>query len=136
VGMERTPKRPAVIGFASTSSFATRTFVLCSFAISSRIGATIRQGPHQVAQKSTRTGVSDFRTSVSNDWSLTTVGFVTFTSSRLSPSERELVPILFHRRFEAKHGLEPLQTRLAVGQVGPERPPLREAPPPASNELG
>ena len=34
-----------------------------------------RHGPHHVAQKSTSTGVSDFRTSCSKLWSLTTCGF-------------------------------------------------------------
>src|SRR5688572_29727009 len=36
-----------------------------SLASSSRIGATILQGPHHSAQKSTRTGVVDLRTSAS-----------------------------------------------------------------------
>lgn len=36
-----------------------------SFAISSTIGETMRQGPHHVAQKSSRTGLSDFSTSFS-----------------------------------------------------------------------
>ncbi|MNT25752.1 hypothetical protein D3C72_1612920 [compost metagenome] len=37
----------------------------CSAASSSRIGAIILQGPHQVAQKSTSTGLSDLSTSAS-----------------------------------------------------------------------
>lgn len=36
-----------------------------SSAISARTGASIRQGPHHGAQKSTRTGLSDFSTSAS-----------------------------------------------------------------------
>ena len=40
-----------------------RTLPSISSAISSSTGATARQGPHQDAQKSTSTGVSDFRTS-------------------------------------------------------------------------
>ena len=59
------PKRPAVSGLASTSSFTILTLSF-SLAISSRTGATMRHGPHQVAQKSTSTGVSDLRTSCSN----------------------------------------------------------------------
>jgi hypothetical protein len=35
-------------------------------------GAIIRHGPHHGAQKSTRTGTSDFNTSCSNVWSFTT----------------------------------------------------------------
>src|SRR5450631_2178024 len=42
-----------------------------SAAISSRIGATARHGPHHSAQKSTSTGLSLFRTSASNDASVT-----------------------------------------------------------------
>src|SRR5690349_8870350 len=37
----------------------------CAMASSSRTGATARQGPHQGAQKSTRTGLSFWRTSAS-----------------------------------------------------------------------
>src|SRR5690242_3138773 len=43
----------------------------CSEAISSSTGATILQGPHQVAQKSTSTGLSLPSTSSANDWSVT-----------------------------------------------------------------
>src|SRR6185503_4496130 len=43
------------------------TFTLPSYSLasSSRIGAIILQGPHHSAQKSTRTGVVDFKTSSS-----------------------------------------------------------------------
>ena len=52
--MERTPKRAETDGFASTSSFATFSpFSPYSSASSSTMGATMRHGPHQVAQKST-----------------------------------------------------------------------------------
>src|SRR6187549_3912298 len=53
-------------GFASTSTLTTSTapsYFAASFSIS---GATILQGPHQVAQKSTTTGLSALRTSSSN----------------------------------------------------------------------
>src|SRR4051794_33937427 len=43
----------------------------CSVAISSRTGATILHGPHHSAQKSTRTGLSLPRTSVSKVESVT-----------------------------------------------------------------
>src|SRR5271154_1053032 len=42
-----------------------------SVASSSTMGAMARQGPHQVAQKSTRTGLSDFKTSWSKFASVT-----------------------------------------------------------------
>src|ERR1700693_4375045 len=47
------------------------TLPLYSVASSSTIGAIARQGPHQVAQKSTRTGLSDFKTSWSKFASVT-----------------------------------------------------------------
>src|SRR5690606_10975094 len=46
----------------------------CSFAIFSRWGAIILQGWHHSAQKSTRTGVSDSRTSAWNVPSVTATG--------------------------------------------------------------
>src|ERR1700676_1752275 len=56
VGILRIPKRLERVGLLSTSTLAIRTAVPCSFAISSKTGAIIRHGPHQVAQKSTSTG--------------------------------------------------------------------------------
>src|SRR5258706_11721799 len=65
VGMPLTLKRAAVELFASTSSLPTLTRPLYSSAIASTVGAIARQGAHQAAQKSTRTGVLDFTTSAS-----------------------------------------------------------------------
>src|SRR5258705_16501 len=48
------PKRFAIFGALSTSSFATLTFPCSLSATCSTIGACTLQGPHQVAQKSTR----------------------------------------------------------------------------------
>jgi hypothetical protein len=45
-----------------------------SSAIFSNSGETIRQGPHQGAQKSTITGTFDFKTVHSNDASITFTG--------------------------------------------------------------
>src|SRR3954465_4750334 len=62
VGIERTWNCAETWGFSSVLSLT----ILRSGrspAISSRTGATTRQGPHQGAQKSTRTGASDSRTS-------------------------------------------------------------------------
>src|SRR5664279_4484320 len=55
------------------------TLPACSVAISSSTGATMRQGPHHSAQKSTNTGVSLAKTSVAKvssvtDWVVPTVG--------------------------------------------------------------
>ena len=52
------PKRAAVRGAASVSSFASRTCGSSSPAARSKCGAIIRHGPHQAAQKSTTTGTS------------------------------------------------------------------------------
>src|SRR5208337_678471 len=57
----------------STSILPTFTLPSYSRASSSTIGAMARHGPHQVAQKSTRTGVSDFRTSWSKLESFTSI---------------------------------------------------------------
>ncbi len=63
VGMERIWYACAVSGLASMSSLATVTLSAWVDEISSSTGAIIRQGPHQSAQKSTMTGLSDCRTS-------------------------------------------------------------------------
>src|SRR5439155_1327278 len=51
------------------------TLPLYSSASSSTIGATMRQGPHHGAQKSTRTGSWFFSTSWSHSASVTSAGF-------------------------------------------------------------
>src|SRR5438093_3765845 len=53
-------------GLASTSTLTTSTAPSYLAAIFSISGATILQGPHQVAQKSTTVGLSFFSTSCSN----------------------------------------------------------------------
>src|SRR5436305_1911706 len=60
------------------SSLATVSLSPCSAAISSSTGATILQGPHQVAQKSTTTGLSLPRTSSAK------VASVTFTGALMA----------------------------------------------------
>src|SRR5688500_1490700 len=62
VGIDMTPYCAAVCWFSSTLSLTTRRSCR-SPAISSSTGATTRHGPHQGAQKSTRTGCSDSSTS-------------------------------------------------------------------------
>src|ERR1700719_1085514 len=68
-----------VAGLSSIFSLAIRILSLYWSAISSRIGAIILQGPHHSAQKSSNTGISDFRTSLSNVASLvwTILGLLT-----------------------------------------------------------
>src|SRR4051812_36438097 len=63
VGIESTSNFAAVSWLSSTLSLTIFSASPRSPAICSRIGATMRHGPHQGAQKSTRTGVSASRTS-------------------------------------------------------------------------
>src|SRR5215204_2830760 len=71
VGIDRIWNCCAICGFSSMFSLATVSLSLCCVAISSRTGATILQGPHHSAQKSTSTGLSLASTSSWNDWSVT-----------------------------------------------------------------
>src|SRR3954463_398916 len=73
VGIETTWKSRAVSGLASTSSLATVRSADRSAAISSSTGATILQGPHHVAQKSTSTGLLLDNTSVGKEASETSI---------------------------------------------------------------
>ena len=57
-----TPYRAAHSGLSSVLTFATTKRPGYSAAILSSAGATIRHGPHQGAQKSTSTGMGDFKT--------------------------------------------------------------------------
>src|SRR5690554_6901540 len=63
VGIPVIPYEPAVEGFSSTFSLNTLTLFFIFSPILSIIGPTILQGPHQGAQKSTNTGISEFKTS-------------------------------------------------------------------------
>src|SRR5918992_5593743 len=71
LGMLRTLKRIAVRWLASTSIFATLALPAYSPASWSRIGATIWQGPHHDAQKSTRMSPFACSISVAKEASLT-----------------------------------------------------------------
>src|SRR5690606_8780032 len=71
VGMPRTPYLEGVMGFSSMLSFAISTLSPSAADISSRAGAIILQGPHHSAQKSTTTGRSALRTSLSKLASVT-----------------------------------------------------------------
>ncbi|VXB98138.1 hypothetical protein CITRIK5_70408 [Citricoccus sp. K5] len=63
----------AAWGLSSTLSLATVILSACSVAISSRMGLSMRQGPHHSAQKSTMTGLSEFRTFSWKSWSVTSM---------------------------------------------------------------
>src|SRR5688500_1107768 len=85
VGIDMTPYWAAVCWFSSTLSLTMRRS-LRSPAISSSTGATTRHGPHQGAQKSTRTGCSDSSTSA---WKFVSV---TLRRSLMTPTIRSEAP--------------------------------------------
>src|SRR5215203_1849853 len=71
-GIELTWKRWASEGSRSVLTFATRSLPAFPDATRSSSGATILQGPHQDAQKSTRTGTDAPATNASNSVSEST----------------------------------------------------------------
>src|SRR5260370_31847066 len=71
VGIDMIPSDMGVAGFSSMSIFITDTLSPSSPWSCSTIGAIMRHGPHQAAQKSTSTGRSDFSTTDSNSTSVT-----------------------------------------------------------------
>src|SRR3954465_8226525 len=79
-GMDVMPYLAAVAGLSSTFSLTTSTLPACSAAMSSRIGVSMRHGPHHSAQKSTMTGLSAFRTSVSKLESVTSLAVLMMCS--------------------------------------------------------
>jgi len=56
-GIDITPYFAAASAFSSVAAFARMNFPSYSFATFSKVGFNITHGPHQLAQKSTRTGV-------------------------------------------------------------------------------
>ena len=80
VGMLSTRYAVASSGCSSTFTFPTFSTPSCASAISAMTGASIRHGPHQVAQKSTSTGRSPRRTS-SSKFSLVSVSSFMFIFS-------------------------------------------------------
>src|SRR5262249_16498361 len=65
------PYFPEISMFSSTLSFTTFALPIYFSATCSTFGASMRHGPHQGAQKSTNTGLSDCITSISQFESLT-----------------------------------------------------------------
>src|SRR2546425_11523413 len=73
VGMPLIPYRCEMDGLSSTFNLTTRALSAYFSATASTVGASMRQGAHHAAQKSTSTGRSDCRTSFSKLLSLTSV---------------------------------------------------------------
>ena len=82
-------KLPATCWFSSTLSLTIFSSSPRSSAICSSTGVTSRQGPHQGAQKSTSTGVSDSSTSA---WKLLSV---TSGIAAIGAPSRGLVSLLY-----------------------------------------
>src|SRR5258705_6259316 len=130
--MDWMPKRAASAGLLSTSTLATFTRPACSAAISLSTGAIILHGPHHSAQKSTRTGWLDWRTSRSKFVSLISmVGFIMQSIffngcfvcvSRLAAEGAMIVEIkeiepcvdVFAQRIEFLHFVGELAERLVI----------------------
>src|SRR3954469_6143167 len=87
-------------------SFAIVSLSPCSAAISSRTGATILQGPHHSAQKSTSTGLSLPSTSLAK---LVSVTFTVLPAIGRSPLCRLAVycPLETHRAVDLLQGPRP-----------------------------
>jgi hypothetical protein len=82
VGILLMPYLVAMPGLSSVLSLRHRTWPTYSEASSSIRGAIMRHGPHHGAQKSTRTGISLFKTSVSQVASFTTPATAQFQSNK------------------------------------------------------
>src|SRR6185503_10254223 len=75
VGMPLIPYRCEIEGLSSTFTFTTRALAAYFSATAATVGSSMRQGAHQVAQKSTNTGLSDRNTSLSKLLSLTSLTY-------------------------------------------------------------
>jgi len=107
--MARMPYLPGVEGFSSTFILTMDTLPSYSVASSSMTGPKARQGPHQGAQKSTRTGREDWRTSLSNELSVTAEGIQISLSTALIQRQ--------NNKFFRENSVRPLccQAVLSVG---------------------
>ena len=94
VGMPITPSFEAHSGCSSVLTFATNNSPSCSLAIFSKSGATIRQGAHHGAQKSTKTGMSDCRTAFSKAASVTWMGSFVISLSGFKIDHPVILPRL------------------------------------------
>src|SRR6185437_1272116 len=77
VGIPLMPYRCEIDGLSSTFTLTTRAVAAYFSATAATVGSSMRQGAHQVAQKSTSTGLSDCNTSFSK--------LLSFTSSIFAP---------------------------------------------------
>ena len=75
VGIPLIPNRWAIDGLSSTLSFTTSALLKYCSPTASTVDANILQGAHHSAQKSTKTGFSDCKTSFSKELSLTILTF-------------------------------------------------------------
>ena len=91
VGIPLTPNFEGAIGFSSMLSFAIVTSPNSS-EISSKAGAICLQGPHHSAQKSTKTGLLEPKTSASKLASVTLLVAIIFLPLFMSPN-RDLYQI-------------------------------------------
>src|SRR5436309_6021872 len=103
--------------FSSTSSFKTLRRPAYSVAISSSVGAMVRQGPHHAAQKSTRTGTVALMTSPSKVCSVTAAAFPMEKPPRGPSIGQTAIPM--PARLETVH----------CGLVGEEKLPQHESEP-------
>src|SRR5258705_8993302 len=71
VGIPLMPYRCEIDGLSSTFTLTTRAVAAYFSATAATVGSNMRQGAHQVAQKSTSTGLSDCNTSFSKLLSFT-----------------------------------------------------------------
>src|SRR5215475_13317038 len=95
----------------STSILPILILSLYSAANSSTMGAMARQGPHHVAQKSTRTGLSDFKTSWSKFASVTS----TIPLPAMFPSPRSNVA---HSADATSEGVAVLAIGMSASRQG------------------
>src|SRR5690606_1666067 len=105
------PYSAAVCRFSSVSTLTILILPSYSSDSSSRMGATMRHGPHQVAQKSTKTGMSESRTSALKVSSVTLMVLIRIS---LSVVQRVEVGLGVERSRAARAGRG---DRLAVGVV-------------------
>src|SRR5688572_6357033 len=84
------PYSAAMAGLSSTFTLTTLTFSPYSTEISSRMGPSLRQGPHHSAQKSTMTGLSADSTSLPKLASVTSLALLIALSLSSKVGLREL----------------------------------------------
>src|SRR5712691_6991271 len=127
------PKRPAILGAASVSSFANRARVFISAAARSKPGAMAWHGPHHSAQKSTTTGSSVRVTAASKVASLTGTGLPSASGALHLPHTGPSASRSAGTRLRVEHPGQPISKVSSLkhaddGAVRDERfgPPLQQ----------